>query len=370
MVLSNTVVSLLVLLPTQVGESNADTRAQASSVEPATVMLSVPELIAELGSASYERRERAMRLLSDFGPSAFDDVLEATSSERLEVSRRASRVLRDGFLRGWFPQPSENEQSWQRLKELLEDAPRTRRLFLEMQTAAPDLLTLAETNPERCPAYVAEFLKLDFRAHPFAAGALKAAIFAVCCDDRDPDVKTSVQVAVYLHTKERLLSRTDTDVRRLLGPWVARVSRRADAGKRYAFFRVVNYFQLGECSNLVRRVAVTKRGGGNTYQAQAMYFLSKFGGPEDVALLEKGIGDNASLGVIRGKDGSDRQCKLGDVALAACILLTGQDLTQYDLEVASADAVGLNEYRQYGFRTEEARQAAREKWSRWREGVE
>lgn len=362
------------LVPAQVEKAGAASGGRASGIVSPTNQTSVLELVADLGAESYERRERATRLLVDRGQEAFEDLRSAAESDDREVARRASRVLRAGFLKGRFAQPSANQASWRRLTELLEDNLRTRRLFVEMQSAAPELLTLAETDPERCPAFVAEYLRQDPRTRPttslFAKGAVTAAIFALNCETGEPDPKTSAVIAGYLVSKaQTLFARTDPNVRPLLQRWILRAGEKADAGQQYALFRLVTYFELGKCKDLARRIAVNRRGGGRSYQAQAMLFLAKFGGIEDVDLLEKNFGDKGYVGQTRTPNGSVRLCQLGDVALAACVLLTEQELTEYGFEGLGDSDLGRNDYRQYGqfgFRTDETRQQARQRWMQYR----
>jgi len=137
-----------------------------------------------------------------------------------------------------------------------------------------------------------------------------------------------------------------------------------DINAQFQFLRLAQQFKLPQGLELSRRLVTSAPHAA--YKAQAVMTLAQLGGAEDIPSIEKLIGDNSSLGAMGVKDGQRKECKLGDVALAMCIVLSDQKVKDFGFEDAPEGKPLHASYIQYSFIQEEKRAAARAKWEEYR----
>ena len=79
------------------------------------------------------------------------------------------------------------------------------------------------------------------------------------------------------------------------------------------------------------------------------------------------ISNSGTLGAFARSGNKRKQCKLGDVALAMCIVLSEKKLKDFGFKDAPEGRPASMSYVQYGFYTEDERKAAVKKWNEWKQ---
>ena len=189
-------------------------------------------------------------------------------------------------------------------------------------------------------------------------------VFAAGEDDVKLDAASTSRAVALLHRFQGKFADAEENepFRQLLGRWMVKAG--TDVNAQFQFLRLAQQFQLPQGLDLARKLVASAPHAA--YKAQAVMTVAQLGGPEDVAAIEKLIGDNTSLGAMGVKDGQRRECKLGDVALAMCIVLSEQKVKDFGFEDAAEGKPLHASYVQYSFTKEAARTAARAKWADYR----
>jgi hypothetical protein len=227
------------------------------------------------------------------------------------------------------------------------------------------LLDEAEQKPASCAQHVAQMFLEDTQLRRFGGqgmdpGRVAAMVFIATNNRVTLDPKAMSQSVSLLYRYRSHFDDNDTTFRQLLGHWVS--SKANSATEQYQFLRMTQQFQLKEGVHLARKMI--SAGGSSSYKAQAMLTLGKLGTRDDVALLEKQIGNDGAL-ASTGSKTKRKTCKLGDVALAICVVLSDQKLVDFGFQDAPEGRPVSTSYVHYGFYTDEQRQAARQKWESW-----
>jgi hypothetical protein len=340
------------------------------------VMKRVATLIEQLGDDSFHRRDEATAALIAIGELAEEKVLAASKNHDPEVRYRCRTVLRtiernqiaqrrSAFLDGDIEKLKINARSWERYSQIVGNTRDSRELFLQMQIAAGDLLDEAEQKPTSCAQRVAQMYLEDTQLRRFGgqgtdSGRVAAMVFIAANKGVSLDSQAMSQSTSLLYRYRSHFDENDTAFRELLAHWVR--SKANSATQQYQFLRLTQQFQLKEGIDLARKMITA--GGSSSYKAQAMLTLGKLGTRDDVALLEKQIDNDGAL-ASTGSKTKRKTCKLGDVALAICVVLNDQKLVDFGFQDAPEGRPVSTSYVQYGFYTDEQRQAARQKWESW-----
>ena len=341
----------------------------------------IERLLRQLGADSYQARNDAMAELIAAGPAVVVDVRAATSSTDAEVQYRAERILREidrnlladrreVFLSGDTSQLKQNLPSWQRLAGLTGNTKAARQLFLRMQVEAQPLLDAVESDPPKCSGLITEVYQTHSQSRRFGgqgitAGVLEAALFVASDDSVQLDTNAQSQIASLLSQSISTMEKEDDAVRRVLGQFFAR-ARSFDVARVYQLLNPALQSGCPEGVDLALKVMGDGRyGRHNNYVAQGLLTIGAVGGKEHLSQVERRIGNSNSIGHLRSKDGTSA-VKLGDVALAMCIVLTDQKLKDYGFKDASEGRPSSLNFQPYGFRDDESRKKAVEKWRQWR----
>lgn len=361
--------------------ATAALEAHAQTAAPGGLPANAPELVTQidalidqLGDDSFHRREKAMAALIAIGPAAEGAVKASIDSDDPEVRYRCRKVLREidrnlkakrqaAFLEGDEDKLKINAESWQRLSKMIGNTRSSRELFVQMQVAAEDLLTEAEKYPDRCAARISQMYQQDAQLRRFGGKGTDprrvAAMVFLAADQRiDLDSSALSRCVSLLYRYRTRFDEDDEAFKGLLGHWID--AKGEDIAQQYQFLRLAQQFKLPEGVELARKMVTTGR--HSSYKAQAMLTLGQIGTKEDVALLQKQIDNDGRLGAF-GRSGKKRkECKLGDVALAMCIVLSGEKLKDFGFKDAPEGRPSSTSYVHYGFYSDEARKAARQKW--------
>ncbi len=344
----------------------------------------VKSMVEGLGHDSFLQREESMQQLIAAGIAVEKEVTAAIHHGDPEVRFRAAKVLkeiektqiaerRQRFIAGDVAAMKQNAASWKRLAEILGNTREARELFVQMQSeGGGPLLDELETDPVRCAGEIAALYQKDMFARRggiggrvgdgIQPGLVLAMIYVAGCDEVKLDAAATSRAVSRLYRFQTKLAEDNEPVRKLLGRWIDKPS--TDINAQLQFLRLAQQFKLPQGLDLSRRLVAAAPHA--VYKAQAMMTLAQLGTADDIAAIEKLIGDNTSLGAMGVKDGKRKECKLGDVALAMCIVLADQKVKDFGFEDVPEGKPAHTSYAQYSFIQEESRAAARAKWEECR----
>jgi hypothetical protein len=346
------------------------------------------ELVQDLGSPRFARREAAEKALLRLGAKARAALQAGLKSSQAEVKRRCERLL-----------ARLDEQEWRRkvdayvadldggerhnlpLREAYEKLAGTgwsaRKLFVQCLRQHGPLLRLAAADrPRALAAYKARCRGLALAERrkgggpPLAAADLATLLLLdVALKAPGGDWKGRDSVAhlfgnegCYKAVNDR---ETGAAFRRLLLGWARAEGRSADQASQQMFLYFVDVSNFKEGLGVVWRWARARDGHKGHFRAVAVAVFEKVGG-KDVALsLEKLWGDGTVLFALPDKAGGE--ARLGDQALGASMRLAGKSPRDYGLNESMfaalrgpADRPWQAPY--YWFTSDKARQAALKKW--------
>ncbi len=358
------------------GLSAVFTQVSLSSAGEPDEKKQIATWIEQLGSDSFRLREEAMAALIAIGDPIEKRVRAAFGNQDPEVRYRSRNVLRSiasnqlakrrlAFLEGDIQKLKINAQSWQRYSQLIGNTRKSRELFLQMQIAGADLLDEAEKNPGSCAQLISQMYLEDAQMRRFGGQGMDpgrvAAMVFIAGDKRVPLDATATSRSVSLLYRYRTHFDEDaTAFRQLLGHWMT--SKATAISQQYQFLRLAQQYQLKEGVELARKML--NAGGSSSYRVQAMLTLGKLGTRDDVAFLEKQTANNSTV-ASTGNKTMRKTCKLGDIALAMCVVLSEQKLADFGFQNVQEGRPVNTSYVQYGFYSEEQRVAARKKWETW-----
>jgi hypothetical protein len=380
------VLTLLTCLPLTT-QSHADERKPepANDAEAKAALL-----VRQLGSDSFDLREAAYAELEKLGKSAIKALEEGAKSRDPEISGRAKRLLAlatrtdievalDAFLADKDTKHLLKLPAWDRFKKLFGEDANARALFVEMYVTEGRLLAALEREPEKFDA------TLNARCKQFQQPQDKHA--------RDDDVATMGRVVAILFaaTDGRAAKKPDR-----VEPWhytltemvyrqnVQKEFRSSAAARKLLalYFEQraehPNYMldgvnlalalEMKEMVPTVRKGA-TNKDIGDGVRATAMLALARLGSKENVKDLEPFLADTARLSFVQF-DGTGEKpgfTEVRDVALAAMIILSGQDVRDYDFPRVKESNYTEYQARQlgfpyWGFSNDEQRKAALKKF--------
>lgn len=354
-------------------------RAEAESPE-------VAGLIERLGGASFADRESATRELVELGSAALPALREASSSQNLEVRYRSLRAVdailereHESKLQSFLDAESPADDvlpEWPRYRDEVGDDRQSRELFAEMQRAERRLFrTMATGGKEASAALAKRVVELRNQyqlggTHRVPMPHLAAAIFLAAGPDIELDASTNNVVIGLCNLNDfRPViagSGPQTDVaRRLLGCLIGRPGE-TDVNQLYNRTRYGMQYDVKRTLVPARQLVERKT---PDYRSQyGLLALGKFGGEEELALVEKLLSNETVLSKATGKDRKVvYTCQVRDVALAVAIHMRGDDVDTYGFARLKQQPQYLFMPNSAGFADDDARTKAFEKFGKLRE---
>jgi hypothetical protein len=364
------VACLIVSLMAIVGQGDAQAAAETQASQR-----KIDRLVQQLGSESFQKREIATAHLIAYGPAALSTVRAASEANDAEVRLRSKKILheierrlqtvrRRAFLAGDIDSLQSNLVSWQRMEKLLGNSRQAREMFLLMQTDAAEMLDDAENNPARCAARVGRLYLAAARMRQtgksLPAGMIVAMVF-VCSDQTvNLDLASTTRAVQMLYQFRDQFTAQDETFRTLLTHWI---KGQGDGPLVFQFLRLALHYNLTDESLRLARAALSNPSA--PYKAQAMLVLGQLGDKDDIERMDKLVFSDQKVSGGRRVGAKQRECRVGDVALAMAVALSGQKFKDYGFEGVK-EGVANNSYNYYGFVDHGDRQAARNKWARYR----
>jgi hypothetical protein len=321
--------------------------AACLAADDAAVAERVARLIADLGSEEYTVRESATDELARIGLPAFGALEAASKHADREVRYRSQRVLGiirrhdnerrlEAFLTGQQDTADYSLPAWNRFRKAYGDGGEQRTLFVEMQRADAELMRALEENPRRAAellttrALVAQ-QAMQARSQPLSLAQVVASLFVAA--EADVTVPTQALSSLFSQCyqpaiREAMDGPRQREIpRKMLG---AIVSRTEDVAAFQAM-SVAAMFKLPE--GIAPATKILKSHNGNLTAAQAQHALitiAKLGDASHLPLVEteKLLTDQTQVAQFRENE-TTYVIQLRDVALAAAIVLSKQDLRTY-----------------------------------------
>jgi HEAT repeat protein len=363
---------------------------QAGTGAGQPIQARIAELIEQLGAKSYSARRRAARDLAAIGVPAKAALLAARQNPDPEVRFRAGEVLEtvleldfhlrlEAFMADVNGRGDHDLAGWPRFRELVGENGPARRLFAAMQQSERHLLALADQNPaeagelleERCDELQSAQAESDDepRPQPPSLGSIAAVLFVA--SDRELPVSSHAGTCVYgLSVQDEVFKAATSGekaqaVKRLLGAWVRRSDSIDWTTANQSCFLAAHY-RLNEGADLA--IALL-HGDGVPQQVRqvAIQTLARLAGKRAMPELAPLLDDPSECGAERpGPDNEETvKTQICDVALAAMVYLTGQELGDYGFKEAQSNPIMLFDARTLGFADPAAREAALRKWKDW-----
>jgi len=361
-------------------------------------------LAARLGGPSYAVRELAGQDLVKMGRYALPVLRRGLAHRDPEVAERCRRLI-----------PGAEEQAIrQRVAFLLETPPRpvpddvplarkflaatgdtrdARELYVEIYVAhAAWLEEIARAGDQTGKVFwegldkllaagqeesFGDVENLENRKRPVTRAEL--ALFLLMSADRtvkpqksESFKRLSVDFFALPATRDHLnASRGGAALRRLLVSWLEGPRyvdpRGAEMRRLQLAYRAAGAGRVIEARPLVRKTAFD-RTQLMPIRAAAFVALQDLGEESDLPALAALVRDNSNVGAWSPGDGNGIYTLVGDLALAACVRLTGHNLEDYGFPHADRIRAGVPDALYFGFADNKSRESARRKWSESADG--
>lgn len=402
------------------GDDGGGAKSKLVSAGERPAVVRINRLIDQLGDELFAVREEATNQLIRTGIEAKPQLMAALSSSDAEVRFRAKRVLEvvvEGDFQRRLKAFAEDVDgsrklslpSWQSFKKFAGEDRAARALFVEMQQAEPQLLEAYESNPAAAAESLAErtqtmqfnaggrFINQQNRrifmsaapAQP-SLGSSLAMLFvggdeSVAMKDEVADRFRTALNCNELHTSLAAADDRGNISRKIVGRWIGREST---DGMMLANLTLAMRFDLPQA--LQPAINTIKRGNAQkTLRYYALVTIGNYGNKELLPAIEPLLKDAeivyntnpvvARAGIAQIQAANPQlnsrviaQTQVRDVALAVSIKLSEQDPKKFGFDLLNmADPKRLpmeSSQSRMGFRNEEDRLAAFQKWEEWQKG--
>ena len=346
----------------------------------------VSRLINELGSEDYIVRESATEELARIGLPAYAALEAAVNHPDREVRYRSQRVLGiirrldndrrlEAFLSGKEGTSEYPLPGWNRFRKTYGDGGEQRRLFVDMQRVDAELMRAMEENPRRA-ADILTVRVLQARnaaqasTQPASIGQITAALFVAA----DPDVlmPDEAQAGLFgqcFQARDLIEGGRRGDIPlKMLGKIVAR----SEGTAAFQAMGVAQQFKLREGIEPATKILKSHDGLRTAPLAQhALITIAKLGDASHLPLVdtEKLMHDETQVAQFKENE-TTYIIQLRDVALAAAIVLSKQDLKAYfdvprNQPLDDPQMIFLNA-RLIGFPNNQNRAAVFAKWEKFK----
>jgi hypothetical protein len=354
--------------------------ADSTAPEPTGDSAKASSLVRQLGADSFEVRQAAYAQLEKLGKSVVKELEEGAKDSDLEISSRAKRLLAlanrtdieialDAFLADKDTKLILKLPSWERYKKVLGDDANARAMFVEMYTMEGPLLADLERDPKgfetKFSARVQQIQQNLYtpwgRVNQVPMGQVVALLFAAT-DSRATVNINSFYMMTNLFYQQNIQQgfKGNTGARKLLAQFF---EQRADQNTMPQAIQIAMQLDMKEMAPAALKMATNKNTQAWT-RATALIAVGKLGAKDDMKAIEPLLTDTTNLGQIQFNQ-IRVNTEMRDVALAALILLSGQDVMTYDFPYLKA-VPRINQqylaYNYFGFSDNAQREAAIKKF--------
>jgi hypothetical protein len=361
------------------GDAGVAASAPAASAE-------IQRLVADLGSDSFALRQRATRELLDRGISAREALEQASRDSDAEVRVRARAILAtvieadflvrlEAFAADYDGSRKQSLPGWKSFAEQFGSSRAARQIFVEMQRAEPQLLEafakgdqgIGEVLNQRCHA-ISQAATHGQREEQVSMGTVATLLLVGASDDVTVDDQPGVQLYSWMiyqpaFQRNARAGPYSAMLKKLLGRWVMKDSAATVQNLLFA----ATYELKPEAVQLASRVLTAEPEQQATARQYAMLVVGRFGNKQQVPMLEKLFNDASSLGTVQSSVPSKQvELQVRDIALAAALHITKQNLRDYGYLAVQPNATLLFQVTTLFFNEPGQREAALKKWAQWR----
>jgi hypothetical protein len=339
-------------------------------------------LVEKLGADSFEVREDAYAQLQKMGKAAVKALEAGAKHKDKEISERCKRLLAlatrpeaevalDALLHDKDTTLVLKLPSYERFKKLFGDDQKSRTLFVEVYTREGDLLAGLERDPKqferaflkRC-RQVQDDLIRSFqkdRPVPVPVAEVVALLFAAT-DPRAATDRDAFVILAHLLGQENLREgfKADAKAQKLLAEFL---KLRADRGTMMQAMDIAMEQNLKDLADTALKTATDKTAAAHL-RGTCLVALGHLGTKEHRKAVEPLLEDATHLGDLSFRSATVK-AQLRDAALGALIMLSGQDLQDYDfpyLKATKLPKASCRSYNYLGFSDDKQREAALKKY--------
>ena len=387
---------LLAAIAFLAGSATAESPSPKELTISPTDLSRARELVNKFASEGFDEREDAQDELAKMGRLAMPALLDGLNANPSpEVRYRCQSLLPKAaqadlqarlatFLADTEGKFNHDLPGWNEFKKIAGTSPTSRTVFVELLKESPNrTLVLAIPGPPSELGSLVAARKQEMYQLRFARVNLPtptprkeqtipdviALMFAESHVASKYIPRTVPNVTVYniagLNVAVTDGSEKAATYKAIVGHWI---ETRDDALSMYTAMNQAAAMGLPKQGAVVAAKLLQLKGGAITYRFYAAFAIAKNGSKEHLSALESAFNDDAGLNQQRVVNGlvQQSQLQLRDMALAAAVLLTGQNAEDYGLVEQYKNQPGM-QYMYSNWRLpEEKRKAAFEKWKDWR----
>lgn len=358
----------------------------ATATPPAATAAEIQRLVAELGSDSFATRQRATRELTQQGIAAREALEQAGRDGDAEVRVRARAILAtvteadflvrlEAFAADYDGSGKQTLPGWQAFAQQFGSTRAARQIFVEMQRAEPELLeafgkgdkSVGDVLNERCQA-ISQAATHGQREDSMSIGTVATLLLVGASDDITVEEQPGVQLFSWMiyqpaFQRNARVGPYAVMLKKLLGRWVMKDSTATVQNLLFA----ATYELKPEAVQLASRVLTAEPHQQATARQYAMLVVGRFGDKQHVPMLEKLFSDATSLGTVQSSVPTKQvELQVRDIALAAALHITKQNLRDYGYVAVQPNATLLFQVTTLYFNEPALRDAALKKWAQWR----
>lgn len=318
----------------------------------------LPRLVRQLGAEAFSQRQSAHRQILDEGPSVLPYLEEAAEESDPEVRHRIGRLvgrLRDirneALLSELLRDPQRPAPvglpAWSRYVILTGDSQASRLLYRDMLRADADILAMIESGEavaslqDQLDAGIGVMrMPRSNLLRTMSREQVALLVFSAVEAERQSGAVLSMNLPELLdqarvpQTAPQDPTETEDPVRRLVAAWVVSPEVASQSDR----MRIGVSYNLPEAMQPARDVLLDAALTGLTPGEQpvppppnnlreildAILTIARFGGPEQIPLLEPFLRDPRGLHQLRHRQSADFESRVQDVVLLTLVHITGQ----------------------------------------------
>jgi len=354
----------------------------ADAMPPAAASAQIDALVRELGSDKFAAREAASRELVRLGMVTQPALERASQSPDAEVRLRARSVLAtviesdfqqrlEAFAADYDGAKSQSLPAWEQFSTQFGNSRLARQLFVEMQRAEPDLLEALAESPAAASDALNDRMRqiIDGRRESLMQlGTLASLLFVGAADD--VRVGDDGCLHIYPFVVQSTYHRNNKSplwpgiLKKMVGRWIAKDTTPSMTNQNLTLAAQLE--MKDEALSIASRVLAEKESAMSSRQISIL-MIGRFGGHEDLERIEHLLKDTTSCGMVQVENPPRQvEMQIRDVALAAMLQMTGQNLREYGYHSVQEFGPTVYQLGTLGFSDAEARDAALKKWASWR----
>jgi HEAT repeat protein len=372
--------SLVALMALLVSPAGA---APAALAVPAGELAS---LVKQLGDEEFVVRETAAEKLTKIGLAAREALEEGSKDSDREIRYRCERILAqvrqldfaqriEAFSHDRDSDNDHGLPGWKRFRKVAGDDVSARSLFVEMLKAELETLAAVEKDPrsvgESLLVRMQQMQQLQlYQANQLPLGSIATFLFVAIDEDVALPTQASQMLSSMFQQQSFASVMQGGQRRELLAKMFGTWLKRTDDYNLYQGLYLAMNYNIPDGLALAERVF--KKQGNNNILAQpyvrqqAILCVARFGSEKQIPLLEPLLEDKVV--VFPKQQNFFNETQMRDVALAALVHLSKQDLKAFGFEKAQTNPTTVVAMHTLGFETEEKRDAALKKWMEYRAG--